>query len=213
MARTQEERKAETRSRLLDAAARLIAERGIDAVSVDAVADEAHRTSGAVYAHFGSKDGLVTAALDEWKDAVGAVIAALLEASPDLPSRLDGWWATFVDPPDARGDQWLLLEHELWLRAARDPDVAEPLAERYADARALMAERFAAWANAGETDPPVPPDTLAVLVLGLLIGLEMQHRIDPRAVPDDTARRGLLALFGAPAPAAQRPDRTKESTR
>jgi AcrR family transcriptional regulator len=185
----------------------------MDAVSVDAIADEAHRTSGAVYAHFGSKDGLVTAAVDEWKDAVAAVIAALLEASPDLPSRLDGWWATFVDPPDARGDQWLLLEHELWLRAARDPAVAAPLAQRYADARTLMAERFAEWAAAGETDPDVPPDTLAVLVLGLLIGLEMQHRIDPRAVPDETARQGLLALFGATEPAAQRRAQTKESPR
>jgi AcrR family transcriptional regulator len=212
MARTQGQRKAETRRRLIEAAVRLIAERGIDGVSVDALADEAHRTSGAVYAHFGSKDGLVTAALDEWTDAVGTVIAALLEASPDLPSRLDGWWATFVDPPDSRGDQWLLLEHELWLRAARDPAVAAPLAQRYAAARAAMAERFAEWQAAGEADLPVPPDALAVLVLGLLIGLEMQHRLDSKAVPDDTARRGLLALFGA-APATVVSRTSRKETR
>ena len=47
---TQEQRKAETRQRLLDAAAILFAERGIDAVSIDAIAEAADRTSGAVYA-------------------------------------------------------------------------------------------------------------------------------------------------------------------
>ena len=52
MARTQEQRRADTRARLLDAAAQLFATRGIDAVSVDAVADAADRTSGAVYDHF-----------------------------------------------------------------------------------------------------------------------------------------------------------------
>ncbi|MGH9206548.1 MAG: helix-turn-helix domain-containing protein, partial [Acidimicrobiales bacterium] len=52
---TQEERKAETRARLLAAAADLFAGQGIEAVSVDAVAEAAGRTSGAVYAHFGSK--------------------------------------------------------------------------------------------------------------------------------------------------------------
>src|SRR5688572_20036686 len=120
MARTQADRKATTRSLLLDAATELFATRGIDAVSVEAIADAANRTSGAVYAHFGGKAGLVTAVLDEWKDRVAVVVAAAFEAAPELDAKLDALWTTFADPPD---DQWLLLEHELWLRAARDPDV------------------------------------------------------------------------------------------
>ena len=61
---SQEQRKAETRQRLLDAAALLFAERGIEAVSIDTVAEAADRTSGAVYAHFGGKDGLLNALLE-----------------------------------------------------------------------------------------------------------------------------------------------------
>jgi hypothetical protein len=34
------------------------------------------------------------------------------------------------------------------------------------------------------------------LLLGLLLGLEMQHRLDPDAVPDDVAVGGLRALLG-----------------
>ena len=41
MARTQQERRADTRRRLLQAAADLFARHGIDAVSVDAAADPA----------------------------------------------------------------------------------------------------------------------------------------------------------------------------
>ena len=59
--KTQEERRADTRERLLRAAADLFARKGVDAVSVDAIADEAGRTSGALYDHFGGKDGLLFA--------------------------------------------------------------------------------------------------------------------------------------------------------
>ncbi len=52
MAMTQLERRAETRARLITAAVALFAEHGPAAVSVDAVAATAGRTSGAVYDHF-----------------------------------------------------------------------------------------------------------------------------------------------------------------
>src|SRR3984893_19251435 len=88
MSRTQEERKADTRARLLDAAATLFADRGIDAVSVDAVADAAGRTSGAVYAHFGSKQGLLLALMDEWAHSLVTVIAAEFELASSVEDRL-----------------------------------------------------------------------------------------------------------------------------
>ena len=75
---SQGDRRAETRARLLGAAAELLAERGVDGASVAAVAERAERTSGAVYDHFGSKDGLVFALLDGWVDDASVVIDAEL---------------------------------------------------------------------------------------------------------------------------------------
>ncbi|HEY5247653.1 MAG TPA: helix-turn-helix domain-containing protein, partial [Dermatophilaceae bacterium] len=75
---TQEQRKAETRQRLLDAAAALFAERGVDAVSIDAVAEAADRTSGALYAHFGSKAGLLNALLESLVNETASVMEAEL---------------------------------------------------------------------------------------------------------------------------------------
>lgn len=200
MARTQADRKADTRARLLAAAARLFAEHGIDSVSVDAVADAADRTSGSIYAHFGSKNALVTAVLDEWRDQVATVVTAAFEASRDLPTKLDALWANFVDPPDELGHSWVLLEHELWARAVRDPALREQLAARYADARAAMAGRYETG-DGGARATAAASDT-ATLLLALLLGLEMQRRLDPEVVTDDLAVDGLLALLGAPRTAA-----------
>jgi len=53
-----------TQVRLLDAAERLIGERGVDAVSLRAINTEAESNVAAVHYHFGSKEALVRAALD-----------------------------------------------------------------------------------------------------------------------------------------------------
>ena len=48
------------------------------------------------------------------------------------------------------------------------------------------------------TPPGRDPDDTATLVLAMLIGLEMQHRLDPSAVPDDVALDGLFRLLCRP---------------
>jgi hypothetical protein len=55
-----------------------------------------------------------------------------------------------------------------------------------------------------------------VLVKALLTGLAMQKRLDPAAVPDDLALRGLSALVGLPTTTADvggRPGTIRRSTR
>ena len=68
---TQQTRRADTRVRLLAAAAELFAERGVDSTSIGAIAELADRTSGAVYDHFGGKDGVLVALLDSWVVEIG----------------------------------------------------------------------------------------------------------------------------------------------
>ncbi|WP_070378094.1 TetR/AcrR family transcriptional regulator [Rhodococcus sp. WMMA185] len=55
---------ARNRRLLLDAAARLVAERGADAVTMDAVACEAGVGKGTVFRRFGSRSGLMQSLLD-----------------------------------------------------------------------------------------------------------------------------------------------------
>jgi AcrR family transcriptional regulator len=191
VAKTQQERRADTRQRLLTAARDLIAERGVAGASIDALAEAADRTSGALYAQFGNKDGLLLALLDHWKEATATAIAAEFETTTSLDARLGALWANFVNPPD-NGEAWVLLEHELWLYACRNPVAQAQVAARYNGARKQLAEALPDWAPAHGRAPV----EAATLVIALMLGLEMQRRLDPDAVSDDLALAGLRALLG-----------------
>ena len=67
--------------------------------SIDAIAELAGRTSGAVYDHFGGKDGLLFALLESWVDDVSAVIGAELATATTLDERVAALWRNVVDPP------------------------------------------------------------------------------------------------------------------
>jgi AcrR family transcriptional regulator len=196
MARSQAQRRAETRDRLLRAAAGRFAADGIERASVDAIADDAERTSGSVYAHFGSKEGLLAALVDSWKNDVVVAATAEMSAAPTTEERVAAIWHNFSDPP-GDGALWMQLEHEIWLYATRHAEARDQLAQRYRDVWQEVREELSAWRASGEIDPPVPDDALGPLLVALLIGLEMQHRLDPEAVDDEVARAGLAALLGA----------------
>jgi AcrR family transcriptional regulator len=198
VSQTQQERKAQTRALLLVAATDLFAEQGIDAVSVDAVAEAAGRTSGAVYAHFGSKQGLLLALLDSWKDSVLTMLLAEVAVTDSPVGQLAAVWGNLADASDPRWGRWALLEQELWLRAARDPEVAEVIRVRNAEARRYSARQLAGWSSSVDALPVAEPEDLAVLVKALLTGLAMQRRLEPDSVTDDLALRGLSALLGLP---------------
>jgi TetR/AcrR family transcriptional regulator, transcriptional repressor for nem operon len=61
--RISREKAAENRARVMAAAGKLFRERGLEGVGVDALAEEAGLTHGAVYSHFKSKDALAAEAL------------------------------------------------------------------------------------------------------------------------------------------------------
>lgn len=189
---TQGERRAATRDRLLAAAAELFAERGIEGSSVDAIAERAERTSGAVYDHFGGKPGLLFALLEGWTDAAAEVIGAEVAAATTLDGRLEAIWRNVADPPKGDGGRWILLEHELWSYAARDAAARDHLARRYRAAWAGVDESLRSWAAEQGVDPP--PPTAAPAVIGVLLGLEMMRRLDPDAIDTATA---VAALRGA----------------
>ena len=179
MAQTQQERKAETRARLLAAAADLFADQGIDAVSVDAVAEAAGRTSGAVYAHFGSKQGLLLALLDSWKESVLTVLLAEVAVSRFPRGQLAAVWDNVGRCPATDVGRWSLLEHELWLRAARDPEVAGVLRARNAEARRFSGPSAAPMDGGGRGAAGGRPRRAGRPGQGAADGLAMQRRLEP----------------------------------
>jgi AcrR family transcriptional regulator len=83
---------AETRRReLLEAAARLFAERGFQAVTVADIADAAHLAKGSFYLHFSSKEDLVGALRHSFSEGVVEAVTAL--ALPATPAE----WPAFTE--------------------------------------------------------------------------------------------------------------------
>lgn len=183
---TQGERRDRTRRALLEAGARLFAERGVSDASVDAIALAAGRTSGALYDHFGSKEGLLFALLEGWVDDVTAIIAAEMVTAATLEERMAALWHNVSDPAVGNGD-WIALEHELWSFAARHAPARDHLAARYRVAWVGVSEASEPWTG------PDPDHHVGTAVIGLLLGLEMMRRVDPAAVTDDLA---IAALCG-----------------
>jgi TetR/AcrR family transcriptional repressor of nem operon len=103
------EHKAQTRARILEAAATSLRGQGVAATGVASVMGEANLTHGGFYAHFGSKDELVSAAIGQAFD----------DRYRDFLTHLDG-----PDPKAALGcfiDSYLSQAH------ARTPEQGCPL--------------------------------------------------------------------------------------
>jgi AcrR family transcriptional regulator len=82
----------ETRTRLrrrqvLDAAARLMARAGFEAVSMQALAAEAEVSVGLIYQYFGGKQELLLAMVTDVLDSFAARVPAAIEAAGDDPVR------------------------------------------------------------------------------------------------------------------------------
>src|SRR5947209_18295805 len=98
------ERKARTRAALLEAAARVYARRGFEGATLDEVAEEAGFTKGAVYDHFGSKENLLVALLDEHLTSEIAAQVALFDPAKETAERpragADRWMKELREEPD-----------------------------------------------------------------------------------------------------------------
>jgi AcrR family transcriptional regulator len=199
MGRTQEERRAETRSLLLASAAELFAQKGFHATSAEAVATAADRTTGALYNHFGGKEGLLVGLLEQWIEQTIVDIAASLEGETDLDGRLGALWSGVVRADSESGDAWLLLEFELWLHAVRDPELGVVGAERFELMRTGLAGGLEDWSTEFGFTLPAPTRDVAAQVIALLLGAAFQFRLDPAAFPQPVVVSGLRQLLGLPA--------------
>ena len=198
MGRTQEERRAETHALFLEAAADLFARQGFHATSAEAVAAAANRTTGALYNHFGGKSGLLVALLQHWIEQTITDLTASLEGEADLDGRFAALWNGIVRRDSESGDAWLLLEFELWLHAVRDPEMGVVGAERFRLMREGLAGALTRWSEEFHFDLPGPAPELAAQVIGLLIGLAFQYRIDPTVIASTTVVDGLRRLLELP---------------
>jgi AcrR family transcriptional regulator len=156
---------AETRERLLRAAADAFAERGYDGTRVADIAAAAGVSNGALYAHFASKADLLVDAL---RTHGRNMLAEMLAADPgrpvvDLLLAVGRWLPRRRDP---RG--YLVIE--ALVAARRDADVARPMHEYVTERADWLAGLMRLAQAGGELDPALSPAALAHFCLLLAMG-------------------------------------------
>lgn len=194
----------ETRARILEAACDLISEEGIDEVRIARVANRARVSTSLIHHYFSTREELLTDALMlafdlAAEERFGEEAEVEVERSSTTALAIAIEQCLPEQEPNER--EWVLWV-ELWLRAARDPElrpVATRLYERY---RAWMLDLIVAGVEAGEfhTDDP---GRVADLALGMFDGLGLRVLLEDPEMDLERARRliagSLAAELGIPA--------------
>jgi AcrR family transcriptional regulator len=187
--------KPTARERILAAAVGQIAREGIDGVRIARIAMEARVSSALVHYHFETRDALLAEALEYSYARAGASRIAGEEELPDasharrLQSMIDGCLPT---TPDLTED-WVLWV-ELWLRAARHPDLRPVAEELYARMHAWFRDEIAAGVRDGEF-VRCDADEVADRTLALIDGYGIRTLIGDGAIPLDRARRAVSSAL------------------
>jgi AcrR family transcriptional regulator len=171
--RTQEQRRAETERRVLDAALALIARSGSRAVTLAEVGEAAGYSRGIVYHHFGSRERLLEAVVDEAQRF--DVPAYQGDGLDHLVRIIEAYLRNVVRrTPSARAFL------QLWGEAiAADPVLAPLFARRDADFRQFLANVVRQGVADGSIRPDANPAAAAVLIVALLRGTGLQLIAQP----------------------------------
>jgi TetR/AcrR family transcriptional regulator, transcriptional repressor for nem operon len=193
-----------TRRRILEAASRLIAERGVAAVSLEDVEREAGVGRSQLYHYFDGRDDLLRAVVDTTTDAVLGAQNGLLDDLDSFPS-IDRWFDALVAVQEQRGATG----------GCPIGSLVGQLAERDEQTRAALACGFERWEqpliagltrmqDRGELRPEASVPALADVTMAAIQGglLLTQVRRDPQQLRRALdGARAMLATAAARQPA------------
>jgi AcrR family transcriptional regulator len=183
------------KTEVLEAACRVIADRGADATRFADVAAESGVPVSTLQYYFGSREDMLVAA---FRHASGAEIAALeaeITALDDPWERLERIVTRALagyqpDAPDA-GRLWI----ESWHFGIRDAEMRADTLQDYADWRRLVADAVRLGIDQGRFGGAHRPETVAVLAIALVDGMGIPLALsDPEVTATSAVRDVLTAL-------------------
>jgi AcrR family transcriptional regulator len=190
---TRKEKQAHTRACLMQSAAKVFAQRGLQQASIDEVAEDAGFTKGAFYANFKNKEELFLAMLDERFakriEDIEEVIAG--EGDTAQKARRAGDQYAHMLSADL---EWQRLFFEFSAYAARDDDFRQELLTRYRTMRSRIAAALAA--HDGHDDAKaLPTDQVALMVSVMGNGFALEKMLEGDELPDELYGTMLMIFF------------------
>ncbi|GLS86572.1 TetR family transcriptional regulator [Cypionkella aquatica] len=205
--RESEERRRED---LIAAALDLVAEGGLHAATVRAIADRAGVTPGLIRHYFTSKEDLTRVAYQRlMEDMIGDSASVLLHAPADPLARLARFVAASVSPPVADPvavGLWAAFLHDV----RRDPAMREVHTTNYFSFRNMLQSLIAALPREA-SEAQLRRESIACN--GVIDGLWLEGSILPEAFATaeiiDIALTSVGAILNVALAAAYQPDRTQ----
>jgi len=192
-----QEKRAQTRAALLDAAERLWAKHGIRGASLDEIAAQAGMTKGAVYSNFAGKTDLILALLDRYTQVeLGHRTSSALHdtgrPAADRCADAGRHYARRLSAEETRMKALLLME--LWLFGMRDFSAGWRIADWYQSHREGLA------AGLETNGDGLSAEDRASLAMAIEFGLALQHLLDPDRVPAELYGPGMNLVLGPALP-------------
>jgi AcrR family transcriptional regulator len=173
-----------TRDQLLDAGAKVFAERGYRGATVDAVVAEAGLSKGTFYWHFDSKNELFGELLEERIDRPARALMEVTRSAPadaeTAPVVSHGLAALFEQQREV-----ILLLHEYWSAAVRDERLKARYIARQEALRSALANALATRHRRTGVPLAMPAEALATAFIALAEGLSLEALIEPDSVSED----------------------------
>ncbi|MFJ7262949.1 TetR/AcrR family transcriptional regulator [Streptomyces globosus] len=196
-----QKRGVERRRAMVDAAIELFARNGVRGTGVAAVAARAGVTPSALIHHFGSKDGLVRAVLQEADRRALERLSIPADAAPTLRQAVD--WLVRDAEHTAAAERDLAALHTALTAENLEP--ASPLHTWFRDrGRALRGHLAAVFSRAaadGTARPGLDAEALAAEVAAFLEGAHLLWLLDPDRIDLAALHRGYFdGLVGRLAP-------------
>jgi AcrR family transcriptional regulator len=174
--RTQAQRRAESEAALLDAAAELIAERGIDRASLGSIGERAGSSRGLPTHHFGSKDALVARVARRAQDRVRSATAAALEQRQQSEGDISALELvrvtvdTYLDLfENATAEAHALIV--MWGATFPSEAAVEGMLDAQRDAYTGWSDTIRQGQQDGSIRQDLDPATAAVVLIGLMRGV------------------------------------------
>jgi AcrR family transcriptional regulator len=192
---TRKEKQADTRSRLIDAAGKVFARRGLHQASIDEVAERAGFTKGAFYANFASKEELFLAMLDE-RFAARLSELERTTGTDEAPEEQARQFGADFNRAIAADPEWERLFFEFVAHAGRNEDFRTELVKRYRALRERIEQLYRRRMEREDMpEPPVPLDKLALMTFAMVNGMALEKMLEPEAVDDELYGTMLMIFF------------------
>jgi AcrR family transcriptional regulator len=172
------------RDALLEAARRLILEKGFAATTARDLVAASGTNLGSIGYHFGSREALLSQALEELFDEWTELLAGAAFSGEDVPpaERLTATWKAILDT---------LSEHRALIRAfvealahaERSPAFRRQMRDHYRRSRRAVARLVEAALGADAAARGADPMVIALFLIAVFDGLAVQSRMAPEDTP------------------------------